>query len=154
MIARKMKAINAINYEEEIEKFIKSNVVAFIPDDQRDTNRYHWHCAGEKYNIATKTIKIWRNISLCGSHDLPIIDTKEDSIGESWYDSDVECDYDADFDEGFCYRDKWVFSKLRTVVIFNEESSIDIKNMNINQIKDYLLEKRIIKKNKRQQYCI
>jgi hypothetical protein len=153
---RKLK-MPEIDYNGEIQDFLKSGKVAFIPEDQRDTNRYHWHSAGEKLGLVTKTLKLWRRIGICGTHGLPIIRVDPTNLeSESWYDSDCECDYDSDSDDehGFCYRESCVTSKLRTVVIFNEEISEKIKNMKDQQIKDYLVEEGIIKRNEKSQYCI
>lgn len=146
---RKNRKVDPINYEGEILEFLQGNKVAFIPDDQRDSNRYHWHCSGEELGVATKTLKLWQNIPVCGRHNYPIIGLKPsaDPYNQT-YSSDYECDYeDEQDDDDFCYKDdEYKFCKMRTVIIFNKETSEKIKNMNLDQIKDFLVEEGFIKK--------
>lgn len=152
---RKNREIEPIDYDNQVQTFLKSDKVAFIPDEQRDTNRYHWHCAGEKLGLVTKTIKIWQEIALCGMHHRPIIAMKPSTdFGSQCYDSDYECDYecnDEDDEDGCigncCYLEH-KHQKLRTVVIFNQEASEKIKNMDLIEIKDFLAQSGIIQKDK------
>lgn len=146
---RKQREIKLVDYEDQVKIFLQSQSVAFIPTDQSDTHRYHWHCMGEKFNLATPTLKLWRVLPICGRHKHPIIGIKPGTNPYSQtYDSDYECDYECDDDDCFgncCYMDKTV-SKVKTVVIFNEESSAKINQMNKTQIKDFLVCQGSIKK--------
>ena len=97
---RKNREIKEIDHLGKIDNFLQSDKVAFIPNEQRDINRYWWHSAGEQLGIATKTIKVWRSLALCGSHHKPIIGLKPSIDPYSkCYDSDYECDYECDDDE-------------------------------------------------------
>lgn len=156
----KAREVEAIDYKVEVENFLKSGKVAFIPYDQRDTNRYHWHRAGEEVGVATKTLKLWRKIFVCGIHKHPIIGIKPSINPYSQaYDSDYECDYECNEDgedgciSNCCYRDDYKVLKMRTVVVFNTESSHKIKDLHVTQIKDYLVTYGIVKK-ENSQYCV
>ena len=184
-LCRKNREIKTVDYDQEVERFLASGKVAFIPDEQRDTyrpvgpvspwrawhsqGRDHWHCVGEKVGIATKTIKIWQEIGLCGMHHRPIIGMKPSTDFGSQCpgtgptgDSDYECDYECNDEDGCigncCYLEH-KHQKLRTVVIFNKEAashgpkgpletSEKIKNMDLTEIKDFLAEAGIIKNDK------
>jgi len=140
-----------INYEDILKTFIDDNEdIAFIPDDQKDTNRFHWHSAAEKLDIGHKTLKLWTNISLCGTHNNPIIGAKSGREEQGrLYDSDYECDYECNSDEedcwsNCCYKDETKLCKMRTIVIFNKEGTEKIKNMRVEEIKDFLVKEEII----------
>lgn len=138
-----------INYQDIIQNFLDHGKgVAFIPNDQTDTDRYHWHLTSEKLDVQHKTLKLWTNISLCGAHDKPIRRPKNYEFGRG-YDSDYECDYECGSDEecysNCCYRDTTYLCKMRTVVIFNKEGADAIQDMNVEKIKEYLVTKDIIK---------
>jgi len=151
---RKFETNKSIDYDQVVSDFIQSSKPAFIPSQQLDTNRFHWHSAGEKQELATKTLKLWKNISLCGRHKHPIVGLKSDTDPyDRSYDSDYECDYECnDSDSEYeclsncCYLDEHVMHKMRTVVIFNKETSQRITNMDSIQIKDFLVEIGIVTK--------
>jgi len=137
-----------IDYKAIIKKFLnENNKIAFIPDDQKDTNRFNWHSAAEELNIGHKTLKLWKTITLCGQHDRPIIGVKP-GREEYGYDSDYECDYECGSDEdcysNCCHRDESRLCKMRTVVIFNKEGMEKIKYMRVEDIKDLLVKEGIV----------
>lgn len=149
-----------VDYKGKVENFLFSNKIAFIPEEQKNTNRYHWHSEGEKYGLATKTIKIWRTIPICGMHKRPITGVREGACCSCnyVYECDYKCKYRCDEDDydctGYCcYRDTYQTHKLRTVVIFNKETSRLVMNMNPTQIKDYLVKENIIKIHN-SRYCL
>lgn len=66
-----------INYEDILKTFLNNNQnIAFIPKQQKNTNRFHWHSAAETLGIGHKTLKLWTEITLCGAHNMPIIGAK------------------------------------------------------------------------------
>ena len=142
--------IENIDYKSIIQSFIEKNeCVAFIPQQQKDTNRFHWHTAAEELNVGHKTLKLWMEMSLCGAHNRPIIGLKP---GEEEFDIEhlyapeysYECNYTCS-DEDCCYEDdETKLSKMRTVVIFNKEGADAIDGMKVEQIKEYLVTKDIV----------
>lgn len=142
-----------MKYKKALTEFIDSGQFAFIPDRQRDKNRHRWHVESEELGLTSKTIKIWRNVRVCTVHNRPI--AKYTGVGPEAYDSDYECSAKyrdeiwglTDYGEHICLRsEKVCLLKLRTVVIFSEEASKTIQNMNIVQVKEYLVQHGIIKK--------
>ena len=149
-MSQKKGRVSDIDYQQTILDFLKSGKSAFVPDEQRTSERAKWHQGAEKFGLISKTVKVWKLIRLCGRHKKPIIGMKPSTDPYSQcYDSDYECDYqcnptgDSDSDEdcisNCCYSDKTVKSKLRTVVIFNKSEGEKIKGWNINKIKDHLV---------------
>lgn len=136
------------NYTLEVKTFLdKNESIAFVPNKQKDTNRFRWHSAAEEFNVGHKTLKLWSVISLCGTHGKPITEAQYKGDQGGGYDSDYECDYECDSEDctGFCcYRDESVLSKMRTVVIFNKEGTEKTKRMNDSQLKVYLAKEGII----------
>lgn len=145
---RKQRDPETIDYREEVEKFLAEGKQAFIPDKQTDTNRYKWHCIGEQLNIATRTLKLWRAIPLCGIHKKPIVRLSPSADPyDQTYDSDYECDYETNDDEYIsCYRETTRQSKLRTVVIFNAEASKVIEKLSADEVKEYLVTLGLVSK--------
>lgn len=136
----KGKPIEHLDYIHKLLLFKDSDDVVFIPDEQRNGNRYHWHNEAHKIGLYTLTIRIRRHIDICGIHHKPIIGTKWSVEDRESYDSDYECNYEnINNDYDYCYRDKCVYSMLRTVIIF-KDSNIKDKN----QIRQYLIDKNII----------
>jgi hypothetical protein len=142
--------IENIDYKGVIQEFLeKDESVAFIPKQQKDTNRFNWHSAAEELNVGHKTLKLWMNLKLCGAHNRPIIGLKP---GEEEFDIEhlyapeysYECNYECS-DEECCYEDdETQLSKMRTVVIFNKEGADKIKDMKVEQIKEYLVQENVV----------
>ena len=139
-----------IDYKGKIQKFLdKNECVAFIPEEQKDTNRFHWHSAAEELNVGHKTLKLWMEMSLCGAHNRPIIGIKPEDAAE--FDIEhiyapeycYECNYECS--DEVCYEDdETQLQKMRTVVIFNKEGAEKIKDMKVEQIKDYLVKENVV----------
>lgn len=134
-----------INYKEQLEQFIQSGLVAFIPAEQRDVHRYHWHKFGEEMGLVTKTIKIWKQIPMCGCHNKPIIGKKPGLLFEYGDDSEYECKYECTDEDCLvgCYKGRTCDSKMRTVVVFNK-LLVDVNSMTIPEIKEYLARHKVL----------
>lgn len=145
MYTRKDRPLEPVGYTFYLSAFLKSDQVAFIPDEQRDTHRYHWHTEAKKLGLFTKTLKLWTPLSLCGIHKKPITGVKPGSDShDQCYDSDFECDYECNTEDccsNCCYRDEVVRSKNRTVIIFKQ-----VQELTPDQTKEYLLKLGLIRK--------
>ena len=152
-----------INYKNILQNFLgKNEAFAFIPNNQRDTNRFNWHSVAEELNVGHKTLKLWTKIALCEEHNKPIIGLKPGRIDEFDIESlyspeyDYECNYECGSQEDCCGNCcchevdddtnelKERLCKMRTVVIFNEEGNEIIKDMKVEQIKDFLVKEGIV----------
>ena len=143
-----------VDYEQVLVDFVKSGNPVLIPDKQRDTDRARWHQIADKHGFVNKIITVWRSIVLCGMHKKPIIGRKPltDPYSQS-YDSDYECDYEcdpSDSDEcisNCCHLDRHVQSKVRTVVIFNQNEGSKVKELDRSEIREHLVSLGIVTHN-------
>lgn len=141
-LIRKWSEVVHPDYDQKLDQFLKTDRVAWIPDEQTPRHRCMWHERSRQKQLFTRTIKVWSNVTLCGIHQRPI-------IRAYGYDSDCECDYECDPSKEChgccCYRADSVLSKMRTVVIFRDDPS----KMTDEQVKELLVNHQMLVRNDR-----